>query len=729
MNTSNAQLWSENFNGANPYATVDTNTIDQSSIGSSGFNMWLINNVYTGTNPIPNTPNQPAGITGSPNSNYLHVSGRSTLVNQNAYNDVVSIAGTEAIFSSITTGANTTGLTGVTMDFWFLNASGAGSAEVYAKDGTAGTWTLLAPADFSQAINGVSTTWTQTTYSGSVLDNMANVILGFKSNVATTSSSPSFSIDDISITAPSTAVTASILSPAPIPSPVCAADNISFVADNSNPAVTVYAWWFDGANNGPQTLFGSTVNFTAINPGVQSIFNCYLAVTDGNTVDTLFFNLVVDPCTSPNINISGTPTTVCSGDNVQFTDATTPGSSPVTGVQWAFPGGTPATSTALNPLVSYNLTGNYDVYYQVTDGNGTYYDTLSNYITVINCPVPIADFQASATTICPGECIFFVDQSQNMGAGGSNWLWLFDGADSASSTQQNPQNICYNVPGTYAVTLVATNPNGSDTLLQQNYITVDSCLAPTVNFTVEQDSICQGTCIQFYNRTLRADSFAWTFSGADAAYQEFINVDNPIVCYSDTGFFTVQLVATNDYGADIYAEDIISVSPYPRVLASNDTSVYIGESVDLSAFGTSPLFQWTPDYELSCQFCREVTVSPKENTWYYVTNINDHGCASTDSVLVLVRKEYYSGVPDIFSPNGDGLNDELQVLGNGISEVEFVIFDRWGVQVFESRSQDLGWDGRYDGDFAEPGVYVYLAKVTYLNGYQELLQGDVTLVR
>lgn len=82
---------------------------------------------------------------------------------------------------------------------------------------------------------------------------------------------------------------------------------------------------------------------------------------------------------------------------------------------------------------------------------------------------PAAAFAANNTSICPGQQVQFTDQS----AGATSWAWTFAGGTPASSTAQNPL-ITYNTPGTYTVTLVATNSNGSSTATQTNYITVSS---------------------------------------------------------------------------------------------------------------------------------------------------------------------------------------------------------------------------------------------------------------
>jgi gliding motility-associated-like protein len=369
--------------------------------------------------------------------------------------------------------------------------------------------------------------------------------------------------------------------------------------------------------------------------------------------------------------------------------------------------------------------------YQISDANGNYFDTLFSYITVVNCPTPVAQFAANSTRICPGDCINFTDQSQNMIAGQSSWAWSFPGSDSTVSVQQNPGNICYQIPGVYTVILTATNSTDTDTEVKLNYITVDSCLPPVADFAIEKDKICQNTCVRLFNRSLRADSIQWKFFGATTMPQGS-SESNPIVCYSDTGLFDVQLMAFNPYGGPgiELKQDYVSVKAFPTIQAPADESVLIGQSVTLRAFGSGNGFRWSPDDgSIDCPFCARVSVSPLENTKYYVTNINENGCERTDSVNVIVIENYYRGVPDAFSPNGDEENDVLYVYGNGISKLELYIYNRQGKIVFESRSKEIGWDGTFNGELMEAGVYAYFVMLTYESGFQEILKGDVTLVR
>ena len=87
---------------------------------------------------------------------------------------------------------------------------------------------------------------------------------------------------------------------------------------------------------------------------------------------------------------------------------------------------------------------------------------------------PTADFSANRTNICVGDCINFTDLSSGSP---TSWAWTFTGASTTSSTLQNPTGICYNTPGTYQVSMIATNANGSNTMTKTAYITVSSPIA------------------------------------------------------------------------------------------------------------------------------------------------------------------------------------------------------------------------------------------------------------
>ncbi|MEL6635973.1 MAG: gliding motility-associated C-terminal domain-containing protein, partial [Bacteroidota bacterium] len=116
-----------------------------------------------------------------------------------------------------------------------------------------------------------------------------------------------------------------------------------------------------------------------------------------------------------------------------------------------------------------------------------------------------------------------------------------------------------------------------------------------------------------------------------------------------------------------------------------------------------------------------------------VTNV-ESGCVS--EITMQVREltscpEDLIYAPNIFSPNGDGFNDDFRVLSTNIMEIDFLrVFDRWGALVWESSDINEGWDGTYRGQPAGPGVYIYsLEAPCILDDTTIRKMGDVTIVR
>jgi gliding motility-associated-like protein len=112
------------------------------------------------------------------------------------------------------------------------------------------------------------------------------------------------------------------------------------------------------------------------------------------------------------------------------------------------------------------------------------------------------------------------------------------------------------------------------------------------------------------------------------------------------------------------------------------------------------------------------------NTTLFVNNITGPSCNKTSG-----------GIANIFSPNGDGVNDELKIfIGSDIKEVsKFEIFDRWGSKVYNesniiSNNDQIGWNGIHKGNIVNPGVYIYVAIIEFTNGKVETKVGNVTVV-
>ncbi|MEM6699296.1 MAG: gliding motility-associated C-terminal domain-containing protein, partial [Bacteroidota bacterium] len=174
-----------------------------------------------------------------------------------------------------------------------------------------------------------------------------------------------------------------------------------------------------------------------------------------------------------------------------------------------------------------------------------------------------------------------------------------------------------------------------------------------------------------------------------------------------------------------------------------DITLPFGQSVTLEAILNKTnvnniIWSSSGKDSLSCSDCLEPTVSPIVNTVYQIQVEDEEGCVATDLIAIFVEKVEDFFVPNVFSPNGDSNNDffYLQTNNSAVTEIEsFQIFDRWGHLVFRRNNflpndETLGWDGRsQDGALMNPAVFVFTAKVNYIDGSTKRLEGEITLLR
>ncbi len=204
------------------------------------------------------------------------------------------------------------------------------------------------------------------------------------------------------------------------------------------------------------------------------------------------------------------------------------------------------------------------------------------------------------------------------------------------------------------------------------------------------------------------------------------NTAQPIATPLNTATYTVT-AATN--GCTISDSITINVLQNIAANAGNDVTIMLGTNTTLTGSTlTGASFNWSPPTYLSCDTCATTLASPT-NTTTYVLTASQNSCSSTDTVTVYVDTDCGElFVPNVFSPNGDGANDFLNVYGNCITAIDFLIFDRWGELVFESTDINQGWDGTYKGQKLDEAVFVYKLTAT-VNGKIVEKKGNVSLVK
>lgn len=354
-----------------------------------------------------------------------------------------------------------------------------------------------------------------------------------------------------------------------------------------------------------------------------------------------------------------------------------------------------------------------------------------------------ADFTADPTELqLPDNTVTITNNSST----GPGFTYLWDFGDGNTSTDQDPGTHQYNRFGTYQITLMVTD--AFCTVETSQTITVFPA-APVLDFEADMLEGCAPLTVQFTNLSQFAvpGKYLWEFGDGSIS-----RADNPTHTFFQSGSFAVRLRGENEVGetSEIGKEDYIEVyaRPFADFLVSARV-VYIPDQEalfnNLSQNATSYFWDFGDGFT-------SIDENPKhayaEEGFYDITLIatNDFGCV--DTLFRAAEVEAISGgqvnTPNAFTPSLNGptggvvnpgnenpseINDVFLPRVEGVERFKMFIYNKWGELVFESRSQNQGWDGYYKNNLAPSGVYVYKLELRFSDGQDVIKVGDVTLIR
>ncbi|RYD85196.1 MAG: gliding motility-associated C-terminal domain-containing protein, partial [Sphingobacteriales bacterium] len=293
-------------------------------------------------------------------------------------------------------------------------------------------------------------------------------------------------------------------------------------------------------------------------------------------------------------------------------------------------------------------------------------------------------------------------------------------SDNGLAGTWSPATVSNQASGTYLFT-----PAAGQCVLPYTYtVTVNPIVTPTFSFGTAQ-SVCIGSTAPILTLT---------------STNNILGTWNPaIVDNMNNGVYTFTPANGQCATPTTFT---LEVNPIPTGTIRTDTSVYDGATVPLFNFNVTPAgtVNWTnsnPAIGLPASGTGNVPSftainlgnTPITATITVTPNINGCiGTAQTYIVTVLpLSKDVF--VPNVFTPNGDGKNDLLQVYGNYITSVDMRIFNQWGQQIASITNKAQGWDGRHKGTPQPVGVYVYVLKAQLVDGRSVTLKGSITLIR
>lgn len=384
-----------------------------------------------------------------------------------------------------------------------------------------------------------------------------------------------------------------------------------------------------------------------------------------------------------------------------------------------------------NPTIEFPSDGIYDGFLVLNEGTDCA-DTATILVEIY--PDINTDFEFVYDTCVYGPVAFTDLSSSDAGPNAiTDWLWEF--GDGTTDSIQNPIHL-YEIPGELPVSLTITDINDCEETYTE---IIDYFPVPTL-LLISPSTFdgCAPADIFFDNLSVPIDStydIVWDFGDGD-----FGDEVSPSHIYNEPGVYTVSLEVTSPIGCftDTIFQDLIRVRPSPVAAFSysplqpnnfEPTVDFTDESVNAA--------QWR--WDIDSGLYQTIEQNPSytfQDTGVHVVQqvvIHQSGCTDTVQVLIDVEPQVRYFLPNAFTPNFDGNNDEFR--GNGVmagaTEFSLGIWNRYGELIFESNDPFEAWNGQKNnsGKMSPNGVYVVV--VSYFNprGEKIVLNGFATLIQ
>ena len=483
------------------------------------------------------------------------------------------------------------------------------------------------------------------------------------------------------------------------------------------------------AYSGPGVTAGGLFTPSIAGAGTHNIKYTFTSTT-GGCIDTLTKTIHVY---EPAVAAFSFAAPACETKIITFNSGTSVSTEGVLTLwTWDFGDGSPLIikNTSAPFTHTFAAVGAYPVKLTVTTSNGCL-STPKTTIVTVN-PQPKTNFGIPASVCLPDANVTFNNLSSIADGTEASFNYLWNFGDPASgpvniSTGKNPSHT-YITTGPFNVNLQVTTAAGCvhDTTIILNTLHPQ----PVASFNTDKTDVCIGGDFMFTDNTnpLDGTTTQWNWTLDDGNVK---NTPTFTYTYAATGTYNAGLFIFNSNGCrSTTANKTVFVNPYPAVNAGPDKFVLEGGQVTLTpalSIGAGNVtYLWTPPTGLNNPAAAFPVASPTDDITYTLTVTSDKGCAARpDQVFVKVLKA--PAVPNIFSPNGDGIHDRFEIKyletypGTTID-----IYNRYGQLVYHSVGYTRPWDGTVNGKDVPVGTYYYV--VDPKNGRKKIA-GYVDVIR
>jgi len=488
-------------------------------------------------------------------------------------------------------------------------------------------------------------------------------------------------------------------------SPVVLRDQSSIPGEPEG--VNITQWEFDFDQDGTfDSVYTTAQDFTHLFP-VAGVYPVTMRVTtsEGCVADTVR-NVNVAPSPEADFEFS---TVLCENAPVSFIDRSNSFGQPLIAYDWDFDGDGLVDASGNAVTHRFEGPGEYEVTYRVTNISNCS-DEITRTVTVLEQP----DISLPEDlTVCSGET---VELQASTLSDITNWQW---------NTGQVTQGITVTVNETAEYIVTGFDANGcsaSDTVTV-SVLDFPSLPADTV--------ACEGVPITLVGEL--------DIPGATVTYNWVTTGETtPNITVDQSGVY--QLVATvSGIGGElpectITQEVTVTFAPGPLPIPEDSLSFCFNVPEDQLPYElTVPGVVFTASWVNlgTGEVTQGATLPLSEVGTYAYRASSQQGCVVEDTIRIIESCEPLLFPPTAFTPNGDGRNDQFEILGQNISRFEITIFNRWGEVVFASDDLGRSWDGKHRGKDSPTGLYPFVItyESTFTPGREYTRRGTVTIIR
>lgn len=487
---------------------------------------------------------------------------------------------------------------------------------------------------------------------------------------------------------------------------ICEGDSVQLDAQVQQGMAQAYRWT-PGSG-----LSDSTLLQPVASPAVSTTYT--LRAYNG-PCPSLPVNILVTVHSVPVAQVTN-DTTICStADSIRLQATITGGTAPYT-MQWT-PASGLGTPLAIQTNALPSITTLY--YYTVTSGTGATLCGTTDSVLVTVVPGVTATLLADTGIICPGEK---VQLQAAGGVGNATYYW----SPSAGLSGTWGPNLTASPDTTTTYQVLVSEGQCRDSAR----VTISVHPEPKAGFTLSQPNGCRELGIQFNDWSANTLSRQWIFGDASGQSNEV----NPYHVYTESGTYPVTLIVRGTGGCVDTLVQQVKVNLQPGIQADvksdppapTEMVLPAGEIrlEDVTPGATSWRWSWGDGNFSDTRTARHTYRIP--GTYYVDLEVkDDSGCRDMIRMGPYVLLPFELEIPNVFTPNGDGIHDFFRVKYAGDELYQIQIYDRWGVKYFDSRNREQSWDGLdLNGNPAVTGVYFYTVSI----GGRKYT-GEITLVR